>query len=439
MSPSPAGPAPDGLPARRATHVRYALLGVATLNAFLLYLDRICMSTVVHSPSFTRDVGLSENAVGTVLSAFFMAYALGQLPAGFLADRFGPRRMLVSYIILWSACTALTGFAGSFALLMAARLACGLAEAGAYPASARVIARWFPFGQRARANSAVSFGGRFGGAIAPWLTVTCIAALGAWRPVLWLYGGAGLALAAATYVLFRDEPAAHPWTNDAERELIRDGRPPPPPPTHHFPWKAMLQHRGLWFLNLASAAQNFGWALLVTWLPKYLQSVRGLSDSQANYDTSLALSCGMAGILFGGWWCDALTRWLGPVLGRRLPMVFGSLAGVLAYLLCPHLPTLTGLVIACGLVAFATDSAGPATWALGQDIGRNYVGATLAWSNMWGNLGAAALAWCIPRVLSSPAHRADWSEIFWLCAGAFLIAGVSIFGVDSTKPLTEDA
>jgi ACS family glucarate transporter-like MFS transporter len=421
----------------RATNVRYALLGVATLNAFLLYLDRICMTTVVHSASFTRDVGLTENDVGTVLSAFFMAYALGQLPAGFLADRFGPRRMLVTYIILWSACTALTGFATSFALLMTARLACGFAEAGAYPASARVIARWFPFGQRGRANSAVSLGGRAGGALAPWLTVSCIAALGAWRPVLWVYGAIGLLLAAATYFTFRDEPASHPWANEAEREFIRDGGPPPQPPDHHFPWNAMLSHKGLWWLNLSSAGQNFGWALLVTWLPKYLQSARGLNDADANRYTTIALSCGIAGIMFGGWWCDALTRWFGRVWGRRLPMIIGSAVGALAYLVFPHLPSVSAVVIAAGLVAFSTDSAGPATWTLGQDIGRNHVGATLAWSNMWGNLGAAAVARSIPLLLVSNWHRADWSDIFWLCAAAFVVAGFSILGVDSTKPLTE--
>src|ERR1700761_8457710 len=96
-------------PASSATHVRYALLGVATANAFLLYLDRICMTTVVHTPSFLHELRLDEGNVGDVLSSFFFAYALGQLPAGWLADRFGPRRMLVAYIVLWSCCTAFTG------------------------------------------------------------------------------------------------------------------------------------------------------------------------------------------------------------------------------------------------------------------------------------------------------------------------------------------
>lgn len=426
-------------PASSATRVRYALLGVATLNAFLLYLDRICMTTVVHSPSFLRELGLTEAHVGDVLSSFFFAYALGQLPAGWMADRFGPRRMLVAYIVLWSACTALTGFMATLAALVIVRLACGLAEAGAYPASSRVVSRWFPFGHRARASAVVSFGGRVGNAVAPWLTVSAIAALGSWRPVLWIYGTIGLVLAAATHFVFRDDPEMHPWTNDAERELIRSSGPPPPAPDHSFPWRALVSHPGLWLLSLAGIGLNFGWALLITWLPKYLQSVRGLSEADASRYVTIALVCGMSGVLFGGWWCDALTRWFGQRWGRRLPIVIGGLIGAVAYFLCPTLGSATGVAIACGVVAFATDSAGPAIWTYSQDIGRNHVAATMAWSNMWGNLGASAVAKWIPLALASQMHRENWSEVFWMCGASFVVMAVAILFVDSTKPLAAKA
>ncbi|MEQ1861301.1 MAG: MFS transporter [Chthoniobacteraceae bacterium] len=420
----------------RPTRVRYALLGVATANAFLLYLDRICMTTVVHSPSFLRELGLSEANVGNVLSSFFFAYALGQLPAGWLADRFGPRRMLVVYIVLWSACTAVTGLVATLAALIVARLACGLAEAGAYPASARVIARWFPFGHRARANSLVAFGGRVGNALAPFLTVVAIGALGSWRPVLWIYGAIGLALAAATHFVFRDDPASHPWTNEAERELIRDSGPPPPAPDHRFPWRELLSHPSLWLLSLAGIGLNFGWALLITWLPKYLQQVRGLDQAHANLYVTLALGCGMTGVIFGGWWCDALTRWFGMLWGRRLPLIIGGVIAAVAYAVIPSLGSTIAVAVACGIVAFTTDSAGPAIWAISQDIGRNYTAATMAWSNMWGNLGASAVAKLIPLALASSFHSADWREVFWMCGSGFVVMSVCALFVNNTRPLS---
>jgi ACS family glucarate transporter-like MFS transporter len=415
--------------------VRYTLLGVATANAFLLYLDRICMTTVVNSQSFSKELQLTSGEVGDVMGYFFFAYALGQLPAGWLADHFGPRRMLVLYIVLWSICTALTGLAGGLLTLVVIRLACGMSEAGAYPASARIISRWFPFGHRARANSLVGFGGRVGGALAPWLTVSVIGALGTWRPVLWIYGGVGIILAIATHVVFRDDPSQHPWANQAERNLIHDNASPLPTGTRPFPWRSLLRHTGLWLLSAGAIGLNFGWALLVTWLAKYLQSVRGLTEKDASLYVTIALSCGMLGVLFGGWWCDALTRWFGPRWGRRLPILIGGSIAATAYLVCPLLHSALGTTIACGLVAFASDSANPAIWSLSQDIGRTHVAATLAWSNMWGNLAAWALAKTIPLALASRFHHGDWSEVFWMCAAGFAVFAICSLFIDSTKPL----
>ena len=419
------------------TRVRYAVLGVATANAFILYLDRICMGAVVQSASFQQELGLGKDRIGDVLAAFFFAYALGQMPAGYMADRFGPRRMLVTYIVLWSICTALTGFVGGLISLIVVRSACGLAEAGAYPASSLLVTRWFPFMQRGRANSVVAFGGRIGNSLALWLTAGAIAALGSWRPVLWIYGAIGLGLALATQLVFRDNPAAHPWTNEAERELILTGAPPIQALRRKSPWHALVRHRGLWFLNLGTIGMNIGWAFLITWLPTYLQEVHGLDSVTASRYVSIALACSLGGVLFGGWWCDTLTRRFGRTWGRRLPFLTGSSVAVAAYLLCPLLGTPLAVAAACGLVAFATDSMVPAVWALAQDIGGTHVASTLAWTNMWGNFGASAVAKLIPFILGTSLHYRDWREIFWMCAGGFVLLGTAAMLVDSAKPLTD--
>lgn len=419
------------------TRVRYAILAIATANAFLLYLDRVCMGAVVQSASFRQELGLDNQAAGDILASFFLAYALGQLPAGYLADRFGPRRMLVVYIVAWSAATALTGFTATVAALVAVRALCGLAESGAYPASGLLISRWFPFQQRARANSVVAFGGRIGNSLALWLTALAIAAFGSWRPVLWTYGLLGIGLALATHVVFRNHPAAHPWVNAAEREYI--GTPPPkasPPP---FPWQQLLTHPGLWLLNLASLGMNIGWAFLITWLPAYLTEVRGLDTVTASRYVSLALLASLAGMLSGGLWCDWLTRRYGQRWGRRLPFVIGGSAAAIAYLSCPLLPGPIAVVAACGFVAFATDSVMPAVWALAQDIGGDNVASTMAWSNMWGNFGASAVAKLIPFLLATSLHRPDWTEVFYLCAAGFVVLALAALGIDSTRTLKQDA
>ena len=417
----------------KPTGVRYAVLGVATANAFLLYLDRICMAAVVQSASFQQEMALDKQRTGDVLASFFFAYALGQMPAGWLADRFGPRRMLVAYIGLWSLCTAFTGFMTGLLALVIVRCACGLAEAGAYPSSGLLISRWFPFNQRARANSVVAFGGRVGNSMALWLTAGAIAALGSWRPVLWTYGAIGLGLALATHVVFRDSPRQHPWANEAERQLTTELKA-----VHYqLPWRELIRHSGLWFFNAGNVGLNVGWAFLITWLPTYLQDVHKLDRVTASRYVSIALAFGLSGMLFGGWWCDMLTRRFGQRWGRRLPFLTGSGVCIVAYLLCPLLGSPVAVAVACGVVAFASDSVGPAVWAISQDIGGRYVASTLAWSNMWGNFGASAVARVIPFILGTRLHYADWREIFWLCACAFVLLAVALLFVDSTRSLRD--
>lgn len=162
---------PRAAPAR-ATHVRHRVVLVATLMSLLLYLDRFCISFA--EVFIKEDLGLSDQQIGWMFSAFFWTYALGQVPSGWLGDRFGGRAMLSIYILLWSLFTGLTGAAGAFWAIMALRLGFGFAQAGAYPTGAGLVGRWAPLASRGVASALVAFGGRFGGAIAPVLTAYMI-------------------------------------------------------------------------------------------------------------------------------------------------------------------------------------------------------------------------------------------------------------------------
>lgn len=154
----------DGKP----TIVRSSIVGVTTLMAVIFYLDRNCIS---FAESFYRqELGLSDSQVGLTLSIFYLAYALGQVPSGWLTDRFGARKMLTLYILLWSLFTALTGLAYGFVALCLFRLFFGFAQAGGYPAAGMLVRNWTPLSERGVASGWVSGGGRIGGVIAPILT-----------------------------------------------------------------------------------------------------------------------------------------------------------------------------------------------------------------------------------------------------------------------------
>src|SRR6476619_6614660 len=125
------------IPAVSPTRVRYIILALTVVVAVLLYLDRYCLGYV--TPYVKESLRLTIGQTGFMLSAFFLTYAFGQLPGGWLADRFGTRWMLSIYLAAWSILTGLTGFADTFALILLLRLGCGLFDAGAYPACAGLI------------------------------------------------------------------------------------------------------------------------------------------------------------------------------------------------------------------------------------------------------------------------------------------------------------
>ena len=159
-------------PMARPTRQRYLVVMAATLMAVLLYLDRICIS--IAEVYISQALGLSEVQTGTMLAAFFYSYALGQVPAGWLTDRFGARKMLTLYILVWSLFTALTGLAGGFMSLFLFRLGMGFGQAGAYPTAASMVSKWVPFSLRGTASSVVAMGGRVGGSMDPFLTAILI-------------------------------------------------------------------------------------------------------------------------------------------------------------------------------------------------------------------------------------------------------------------------
>lgn len=152
----------------RPTRIRYVILALTVCVAVLLYLDRYCLGYV--TPYVREGLGLTSGETGFMLGAFFLTYAFGQLPGGWLADRYGTRWMLSIYLAAWSILTGLIGFANGFVILLLLRFGCGLFEAGAYPACAGLIRRWIPYQQRGLASGIVSLGGRIGGAIVPGIT-----------------------------------------------------------------------------------------------------------------------------------------------------------------------------------------------------------------------------------------------------------------------------
>ena len=192
------------------TIVRHALLSVLTLMSVLLYLDRFAVN--IASEFIREDLGMSQTQMSWFISAFFWSYALCQVPAGWLSDRFGGRMMLSLYIIAWSIFTGLMGFASAVWVVLWLRVFCGIAQAGAYPTSASLIRQWYPISQRGVASSIVGLGGRFGAVLAPLLT--------AWL-ILYFIGSDSTAKLVQTDILDREALIAR-FSGPLDSKIPRD-------------------------------------------------------------------------------------------------------------------------------------------------------------------------------------------------------------------------
>lgn len=392
----------------------------------------------LHSSGASGLKRISKTQIGSILGAFFFSYALFQVPAGWFSDRLGARRMLTLYIFLWSILTFFTGWVATLYGLMLARFLFGFAQSGAYPTSSAIVRRWIPVEGRGRASGLIAFGGRLGGATAPFLTALLILQIGSWRTVLWIYGLLGIAIAAAYYWIVRDRPSDHPACNSAEKELIGTVADDSKPQLRDVAKMIGLYctSRSLWLNSLGQFCVNVGWVFLVTWLPTYLKETHKVADRQSALMVTMVLATGMLGQLLGGRATDWSVSRFGLRLGRVLPISLANCISGAAYICCLFIDSVWGVIACCAIVSLMTDFANPSIWAFMQDVGGRNTGAIFGWANMWGNFGASASSMIVPGLLLYGASSGTGqSLVFITFACAFFIAGLAALGMDATKPL----
>jgi MFS family permease len=431
------------------TRVRYLVVALCVGMSVLLYLDRYCISPI--TSTIRRELALDAEQFGRAVGAFFLIYALCQVPAGWLSDRFGARGTLALYVVCWSLATIGLGLAGGLVTITLMRMLLGATQAGAYPAAASLLKRWIPAAGRARANTIVAMGGRAGNLLAQFATPLLALAAGAlgwqmggWRAVLVCYGALGLVWAGLFVWLYRDQPGDHPWTNDAERRLIGHQPAQAPSSLEHFARLVlgMITSPELWLISFVGIAVNIGWVFLVTWLPQYLldrhrSELAAITDSPEVFAGTLTALAGlgaMFGGLTGGAAADRFLVAYGRRWGRRLP---GAIAGFLVcgmYLVAMQLTDLWWLVAIMIAISFTIDFGLGASWASYQDIGGRNTAVVLGVGNMCGNLGAAGFGWLIG--LLAKADR--WNTVFLIAGLAMALYGTGWLFFDATRPVLRD-
>jgi sugar phosphate permease len=423
----------------KPTHTRWFVLVLLSFMYLIAYMDRSNIS--VAQPEIAKQFGLSKAAMGLVLAAFTWAYALGQIPSGWLGDRFGPKRVLTVIMTLWSATAVMTGAAWGFGSLFGARFLLGLSESGAFPVASRGMQLWFPRVERGRIQGTTHFFSRFAVAVTPFIAGSILLALG-WRAIFYIFGSLGILWAIAFSFFYRDLPEDHKGVNRWELARIRgvnpDGTIKPPAVTRlATPWKKILLSPNMWFISLGYFCFFFGTNFYLTWYPTYLREHLHMSIRSLGIWGSAPLFAGMLGDVIGGSLSDLIFKATGKAkLARRVVAAPGFLLAS-AFVIPAALTANQFTSILCLAVSFFFLEwvIGPA-WAVPMDVGGQFSGTVTGVMNMVGALGGASTA----VVYGSLFNRGLWVAPFLVSAGVMLAGAlIWIFLIDPEKSVVGGA
>jgi ACS family glucarate transporter-like MFS transporter len=431
------------------TKVRLSVLAFLCALSFLTYYDRQCI--VRAQESIQSELTIDDDQMGVIFGAFWLAYALFEIPGGWMGDRIGARFTMTRIVLAWSLFTALTGLATGFYSLLLYRFLFGAGEAGAFPNMARIQSRWLPISERARAGGLIWLTARWGAAFGPLVFGTLtrgihsiqsaaeplplfewLRTVAPWRIAFIASGALGLIWCLAFYPWFRDDPAQKRSVSEAERQYIETGRGNVES-RHRMDchvWRRLFSSPSLWALALYYFFGSIGWSFFVSWMPRYLKAVQGVAFENSEWASALPLFCGGIACIVGGALSDAVVKKTARRrFGRAIFPVSGCLIAAVSMLLITHAKTAQSATVLMCVAAAAFDFGQAANWASMVDIGGRNAGVAMGFVNMVGCLGHAVQPYVGARIFNT----LGWDALFALYAAAFLVAMTMWAVIDPTR------
>jgi len=422
------------------THARRVVLFFAVTLAIITYVDRVCISQA--APAMQEDLGLTKIQMGYAFTAFGWAYALFEIPGGWLGDRIGPRKVLMRVVGMWSLFTVATGWAWNLWSLVVSRFFFGMGEAGCFPNITKAFTNWFPSAERVKAQGILWLSARWGGAFTPLIVGWMLASGGEgkfglglhYRWVFLIFGLLGVVWALMFYRWFRDYPKDHPSVSAAELAVIGETEQSG---DHSMPWGKLLASRTVWMLWAQYFFMSYAWYFYITWFPTYLkEQFTGMGDMQRALLACVPLFFGGIGSILAGLLSARLDVYLGSIARtRRWLGVLGMGAAGLMLLVSMQLQTPVASVLAIGLAALCSDLAMPGAWGACMDVGGRHTGALSGSMNMMGQVGGAIAPMAVPLVLA--ATNNNWTINMGLFAISYFLGAICWAFINSDERLHE--
>jgi MFS transporter, ACS family, solute carrier family 17 (sodium-dependent inorganic phosphate cotransporter), other len=378
MRPSPESPARLITPSRFPR--RYTIVALYFLATMLCYVDRVSISVAIIP--LARRFDYAAGAQGLILSAFFWGYFCTQLVGGWMSDRFGGRRVLGAGVAIWSLATLVTPQAAaiSFAVLFAIRVVLGLGEGVNFPAIHSLTARWMLVSERARSLS-LNFSGMYLGTVLALLASPMIIAAFGWPALFYISGALGLVWVLAWMLAAADRPEDSRRISPAEIAAITSSRNAEAR-AGRVPWSKIAREKAVWAIVLAHFCSNFGFNILLLWLPTYLHHTFGVTVARVGIYSIVPWIATFVVVNSGGWIADAmLLRGASVGATRKLMQSCAFGLGALPLLALPAARS-PGAAIALITISAAANGLGLAAYGVNHlDVGPTYAGVLMGISN----------------------------------------------------------
>jgi ACS family glucarate transporter-like MFS transporter len=419
--------------------VRWLLIFWLFVLSAVAYLDRVNIS--VAGSSIAKAYGLSNIELGWVFSAFLIGYALFQTVGGYLADRFGPRRVLAAGVLWWGLFTAVTasipaGIGGALFLFIAVRFLLGAGEAVVYPASNQFVSRWIPQQERGIANGWIFAGVGAGAGFTPPL-ITYVMIRYGWRASFWVCAVIGFVAGTLWYVLARDTPADHPGVSESELAEIESGLNVPgtrrsSSAKPSIRWSTVVRSKDILAVTLSYFCYGYVAWIFFSWFYIYLAQVRQLNLKASAFYAMLPFIAMAVCCLIGGTLNDRLSKRYGLRVGRCILACSSmALAGAfLAFGSEASSSRVASVVLAGGAGALYLSQS--SFWSVTVDLAGRSAGSVSGFMNMGNQIGGAVTASLTPVI----AKHLGWSASFLVAAALCVVGAVSWLLVNPERTLT---
>jgi ACS family glucarate transporter-like MFS transporter len=425
------------LSSQRPTAVRWQILTILSLIMVVTAFGRLNLG--IAGKSIQEEFDLSTQAMGWIFGAFAFGYALFQIPSGWAADRFGPRRTLTLAILWWATLTIAMNAVPFLALRLSLNLAwtfgvirflTGLGEAASYPNANRIVAFWTTKSERGIGSSLLLGGVGAGGVMAPALFAATMQRWG-WRSSFLVSGILAVIVAVTWFFFSTNRPEEHAGVNAAELEILTADRRSDRVTyaSTKTPWRNILFNRSVWGLLISYFFHGYTPFIYFTWFFIYLTRVRGLTIAKGGLWATTPFIAMTILSPIGGWLSDRAVQRYGVKRGRQSTVWIGMTTSALLLWIGSRTGNNTTAILLLAGAAGFSNFAAPSWWASCIDLAPNHSGSLSALMNTCAN-SAGGIA---PVLTGYIATNFGWIRALDFAALMSFSAGVVWIFVDASN------